>query len=166
MMLILTSTAQTVIKEDSVKVQMLQNLYLSDSLQTQIEKIVRTDSMKSDDTSYYIYKSYDSRDSLVQELRYYTSQSNSDRGYLTRNIYNENGKILLYEHLSILGTAIERYKYTYNERGLLIKKEGFGSGEMGISIVYTYSKNGDLIDTKAYRSGQEVKNYFKNKKIK
>ena len=85
-------------------------------------------------------------------------------GYLTQNIYNEQGKVILYELFNMEGLEIERYKFDYNKMGLLTKKGGFGSGEIGITIKYYYSKTGELIDKKAFRFGEEVKNYFKTMK--
>jgi len=62
------------------------------------------------------------------------------------------------------GIEIERYKYDYNNNGLILKKEGFGSGEIGITIEYYYTDKGELIDRKAFRFGNEVKDYFKTMK--
>ena len=101
---------------------------------------------------------------IVQELKYYQAQNNTKHGYLTQNIYNEQGKVILYESFNLEGLVIERYKFDYNNLGLMTKKEGFGSGEIGITIKYYYSKTGELIDKKAFRFGEEVKNYFKTMK--
>ncbi|WP_175402816.1 hypothetical protein [Mangrovivirga cuniculi] len=52
-------------------------------------------------------------------------------------------------------------KFFYNNNGQIIKKSGFGSGEIGLTIKYFYSDNGELIDRKAFRIGTEVKDYYK-----
>ena len=80
---------------------------------------------------------------------------------MTRNIYNRDGKIILYELFNMEGIEIERYKSEYNNKGQVIKKEGFGSGEIGITIRYYYSNSGELTNKKAFRFENEVKDYFK-----
>lgn len=136
--------------------------YQNDTIQTRMKDIVRTDSSKN--SCYLIFKSFDRLDFLVAELKYYQCQNNTKNGYLTRNIYNQNGKIILYELFNMEGLEIERYKFDYNNAGQITKKEGFGSGEIGIVIRYFYSNSGELIDKKAYRCGNEVKDYFKTMK--
>ncbi|VBB44196.1 exported hypothetical protein [uncultured Paludibacter sp.] len=136
--------------------------YQNDTIQKRLKDIVRTDSIKS--SCDLFYKSYDRNDSLVSELKYFQCQSNTKNGYLTRNIYRKDGKIILYELFNMEGTEIERYKFDYNEKGKITKKEGFGSGEIGITIKYYYTDNGELIDKKAFRFGDEVKDYFKTMK--
>ncbi|MFC0878833.1 hypothetical protein ACE01N_19715 [Saccharicrinis sp. FJH2] len=136
--------------------------YQNDTIQTRLKDIVRTDSIKS--SCDLIYKSYDRNDSLVSELKYNQCQSNSKNGYLTRNIYRRDGKIILYELFNMEGNIIERYKFDYNNKGQIIMKEGFGSGEIGITIKYYYSDTDELIEKKAFRSGNEVKDYFKTMK--
>ncbi|MDD3281783.1 MAG: hypothetical protein PHC83_09485 [Bacteroidales bacterium] len=111
-----------------------------------------------------IFKSFDRLDSLVSELKYYQCQNNSKNGYLTRNIYNQKGNVILYELFNMEGLEIERYQFEYNNAGQITKKEGFGSGEIGILIRYYYSDYGKLIDKKAFRFGNEVKDYFKTMK--
>ena len=128
-------------------------------IKTRLKEIVRTDTIK-DEIGYLIYKSYDVNDSLVRELSYYLVQNNTKSKYLTCNIYNEKGKIISYELFNIEGLKIEQYIYKYRTDGLLAQKEGFGSGEIGITINYLYSPKGKLIDKKAFRSGNEVLNYF------
>jgi hypothetical protein len=130
----------------------------NDTIQTRLKDIVKTDTSKN--SCYLIYKSFDNRDSLVSELKYYQCQSNTKNGYLTRNIFNQKGKIILYELFNMEGLDIERYKFDYNNKGQLTKKKGFGSGEIGITIKYYYSNSGELIDKKAFRFGNEVKDYF------
>jgi hypothetical protein len=139
-------------------------IYQNDTIRARLKGIVRTDSMNIPESGYLIYKSYDKKDIIVQELKYYQAQSNTKHGYLTQNIYNEQGKLILYELSNMEGLQIERYKFDYNDVGLLTKKEGFGSGEIGITIKYYYSSTGQLIDKKAFRFEKEVKDYFKNMK--
>ncbi len=136
--------------------------YHNDTIQNRLKDIVRTDSIKK--TCYLIFKSYDKSDSLVSELKYYQCQSNTKNGYLTRNIYSAEGKIILYELFNMEGIEIERYKFDYDNQGQIIIKEGFGSGEIGITIKYYYSDSGKLIGKKAFRFGNEVKDYFKTMK--
>lgn len=129
-------------------------------IKTRLKDIVKTDTIKEEETGYLIYKSYDVNDSLVRELSYYLAQNNTKSRYLTRNIYNEKGKIISYELFNVEGLKIEQYIYKYRTDGLLAQKEGFGSGEIGITINYFYSPKGKFIDKKAFRSGNEVLNYF------
>ena len=136
--------------------------YQNDTIQTRLKEIVRTDSSKN--SCNLIFKSFDKLDSLVSELNYYQCQNNTKNGYLTRNIYNRDGKIILYELFNMEGLEIERYKFDYNNKGQITKKEGFGSGETGITIKYYYSNSGELIDKKAFRFGNEIKDYFKTMK--
>jgi hypothetical protein len=139
-------------------------IYQNDTIRDRLKEIVRTDSMNIPESGYLIYKSYDKKDTIVQELKYFQAQNNTKYGYLTENIYNEQGRIILYELFNMEGLEIERYKFDYNNMGLLTKKEGFGSGEIGITIKYYYSSTGKLIDKKAFRFGKEVKDYFKTMK--
>jgi hypothetical protein len=127
-------------------------------------KLLYTDSIKNPDICYLIFNSFDKLDTLVSELKYYQCQNNTKNGYLTRNIYNKFGKIIIYELFNMEGLEIERYKFDYNDKGQLIQKEGFGSGEMGILIKYYYSTTGEMIDKKAFRFGKEEKDYFKTMK--
>ncbi|MGE5437619.1 MAG: hypothetical protein ACM3O3_10360 [Syntrophothermus sp.] len=139
-------------------------IYPNDTILARQKEIVRTDSLIIPESGYLIYKSFDKNDTIVQELKYYQAQNNTKQGYLTQNIYNEQGKIILYELFNMEGLEIERYKFEYNNMELLTKKEGFGSGEIGITIKYYYSPTGKLIDKKAFRFGKEVTDYFKTMK--
>jgi len=114
--------------------------YQNDTINARLKEIVRTDSMKIPESGYLIFKSYDNKDTIVQELKYYQAQNNTKNAYLTQNIYNEYGKIILYELFNMEGLEIERYKFDYNNLGLKTKKEGFGSGEIGITIKYYTQK--------------------------
>ena len=136
--------------------------YQNDTIQTRLKDIVKTDSSKN--SCYLIFKSFDKLDSLVSELKYYQCQNNTKNEYLTRNIYSQNGKVILSELFNMEGHEIERYKFDYNNAGQITKKEGFGFGEIGITIKYYYSDSGKLIDKKAFRFGNEVKDYFKTMK--
>lgn len=147
-------------KQDSTKHEFGKFKFYQDNVvKTRLKEIVRTDTIK-EEIGYFIYKSYDVNDSLVRELMFYVFQDNTKSRYLTCNTYNEKGKIILYELFNIEGLKIEQYIYKYRADGLLWQKEGFGSGEIGITIKYYYSPKGKLIDKKAFRSGNEVLNYF------
>ena len=134
----------------------------NETIKKRLEMITRIDTLRNVENCYLIYKSYDLRDTIVQVLSYYQCQSNTSSGYLTRNIFNEKGSKILYEHFDMTGIPIEQYNFEYNDLGLLVMKKGFGSGEIGITIKYFYNESGTLIDKKAYRFEQEVKNYFEN----
>lgn len=136
--------------------------YQDNVIKTRLKEIIKTDTIK-EKIGYLIYKSYDANDSLVRELRYYLAQDNTKRRYLTCNTYNENGKLILYELFNIEGFKLEQYNYKYRADGLLDQKEGFGSGEIGITIKYYYSPEGKLINERAFRFGEEVINYSTNK---
>ena len=99
--------------------------YQNDTIQARLKEIVRTDSIKNPDICSLIFKSFDKHDTLVAELKYYQCQNNTKNRYLTRNIYNKFGKIILYELFDMEGLEIERYKFDYNDKGQLIQKEGF-----------------------------------------
>ena len=96
-------------------------IYQNDTIRDRLKEIVRTDSMNIPESGYLIYKSYDKKDTIVQELKYYQAQSNTKQGYLTQNIYNEQGKLILYELFNMEGLEIELYKFEYNDVGLLIE---------------------------------------------
>ncbi|MDD4993757.1 MAG: hypothetical protein PHR83_16165 [Paludibacter sp.] len=153
----LLSCQRQVNKHDSIKHEFGNFKFFQDKIiKTRLREIVRTDTIK-EEIGYLIYKSYDVNDSLVRELSYYPKSR-----YFTCNMYNENGKIISYELFTVEGLKIEQYIYKYRADGLLAQKEGFGSGEIGITINYFYSSKGKLIDKKAFRSGNEVLNYFDN----
>ena len=150
-----------VVQQDKVPLRIPTNLY-SELIQNQLRKIVRTDSIQIPNDCYLVFQSFDSRDTMIQEIKYYQCQSNTKNGYCTRYIYNDNGQKILYEYSNMERLFIERFTYEYNSKGLLVKEEGFGSGDVGITIKYSYYKNNKLKKKKAYRSGKEVKNYFEN----
>lgn len=160
--LLLLSCQKQANKQDSIKHEFGNFKFFQDKIiKTRLREIVRTDTIK-EEIGYLIYKSYDVNDSLVRELSYYLAQDNTQSRYLTCNKYNEKGKIISYELFTVEGLKIEQYIYKYRADGLLAQKEGFGSGEIGITINYFYSSKGKLIDKKAFRSGNEVLNYFDN----
>jgi len=125
--------------------------YQDIAIKTRLKEIVKTDTITKE-IGYLIYKSYDENDTLARELIYYLAQNNTKSRYLTCNTYNKKGKIILYELFNIEGLKIEQYNYKYRVDGLLDQKEGFGSGEIGITIKYFYSPKGKPINKKAFRS--------------
>lgn len=88
-----------------------------------MNEIVRTDSTYDNRTGQHIYNSFDKLDTLVQELKYNFFQSDTRRAYLTRNLYDRNGKIIIYELFNMEGKRLEGFKFRYNDKRLLTKKE-------------------------------------------
>jgi len=80
--------------------------YQNDTIQKLLKGIVRTDS--SETTCYLTFRSFDKSDSLVTELKYYQCQDNSKAGYLTRSVYDQQGKLVLHETFNIEGFELER----------------------------------------------------------
>jgi hypothetical protein len=134
--------------------------YTDKIIQNRLKEITRTDSIYTEESTYLIYKSYDANSIMVKELRYFQGQSNSKRAYLIRNVFNTEGKTILYELFNMEGETLERCKFKYNPHGFLIEKEGTRSGEPEITIKYFYSVTGKLIDKKAFQSGKEIIDYF------
>jgi hypothetical protein len=81
--------------------------YTNDTIQKRLKEIVRTDSTTT--TCYLTFKSFDNRDSLVTELKYYQCQNNSKAGYFTRSVYNSMGKLILHETFNMEGLELERH---------------------------------------------------------
>lgn len=101
----------------------LYKFYENDNIKVRLNEIVRTDSIYDNNIGHHIYKWFDKLDTLVQELKFNHFQSDTRRAYLTRHLYNKNGKIILYELFNMEGKLLEGFKYEYTVKGLLTKKE-------------------------------------------
>jgi len=117
------SFGQTVSKRIVSKGLGLFEFYENDSVKIRMNEIVRTDSTYDNRTGQHIYNSFDKLDTLVQELKYNFFQSDTRRAYLTRNLYDRNGKIIIYELFNMEGKRLEGFKFRYNDKRLLTKKE-------------------------------------------
>jgi hypothetical protein len=88
-----------------------------------MNEIIRTDSAFNKKTGQHIYNSFDRLDTLVQQLTYNYFQSDTREAYLTRNLYDKNGNIFLYELFNMEGKRIEGFRYEYDNSGMLTKEE-------------------------------------------
>jgi hypothetical protein len=134
--------------------------YTNELIKKRLKEIIRTDSSSQNESSYIIYKAYDIENKIVRQLKYYQDQSNSQKGFLSRRIYNKNGGIILYELFNMRGIKLEQCNFEYNTKGLIIKKEWTDRDNIVITIKYFYSIYNELIDKKAFRFGKEIDDYF------
>jgi hypothetical protein len=97
--------------------QGLFKFYQDEWTKERLSEIVRTDSILENENRLKIFKSFDIVDSLILEMKYNTFQSDTRKPYLTRNLFNEKGKVIVYELYNMEGKRLEGFKYLYSEKG-------------------------------------------------
>jgi hypothetical protein len=103
--------------------------YQDELTKIRLREIVRTDSIYENETGLKFYKSFDKFDTLLLELKYNSFQSDTRRAYLTRNLYDRKGKIIIYELYNMEGKRLEGIKYNYNDKGLLTSTDKLGNDD-------------------------------------
>ena len=71
--------------------------------------------------------------------------------------YYDTAHHVIYETISENGVTFHCYRYTYNDKGQLVYKEGYSSGEIGVKIQYEYDTNGKLLKEIIDRPGGTTK---------
>jgi hypothetical protein len=60
---------------------------------------------------------------------------------------------VIYESILEKGVRFHCYSYKYNDKGQLIAKEGYSSGEEGVKMLYEYDSTGKLVREIIKRAG-------------
>ncbi|GAA4345270.1 hypothetical protein GCM10023184_47060 [Flaviaesturariibacter amylovorans] len=90
-------------------------------------------------------RSYAENGRLVREETSNPYESNLNRFYKHVFVYDLHGRQVYEQHIEKM-SILQCFKYIYNDRGQVIKRTGFGSGDSGGTVRYFY-KGDSLIRT-------------------